>query len=160
MWPVPKNVSSASRSFSLATFSRRRVTCRPRRFVRFAATNFFDREFEVLQEVGPDRALRIRVGPGRERYLRGERARDRASLPRWRAVDPRMLEEYSMFRRPRPGPQMAKQGALRTEELDRPGGRPRGGLDATREGDESGREEGTRVGGHDSCGFARQFVHA
>src|SRR3989442_5556553 len=121
MWPVPKNVSSASRSFSLATFSRRRVTRRPRRFVRFAATNFFDREFEVLQEVGPDRALRIRVGSGRERYLRGERARDCASLPRWRAVDPGMLEDYSMFRRPRPGPQMAKQGALRTAEPERPG---------------------------------------
>src|SRR2546427_636685 len=159
MWPVPKNVSSASRSFSLATFSRRRVTCRPRRFVRFAATNFFDREFEVLQEVGPDRALRIRVGPGRERYLRGERARDRASLPRWRAVDPRMLEEYSMFRRPRPGPQMAKQGALRTEELDRPGGRPREVLDATREGDEPGREDRTRDRGDVRREFAGRSLH-
>src|SRR3989475_6365711 len=159
MWPVPKNVSSASRSFSLATFSRRRVTRRPRRFVRFAATNFFDREFEVLQEVGPDRALRIRVGSGRERYLRGERARDCASLPRWRAVDPGMLEDYSMFRRPRPGPQMAKQGALRTEELDRPGGRPREVLDSTREGDEPGREDRTRDRGDVRREFGGRSLH-
>src|SRR3989441_3635379 len=159
MWPVPKNVSSASRSFSLATFSRRRVTRRPRRFVRFAATNFFDREFEVLQEVGPDRALRIRVGSGRERYLRGERARDCASLPLWRAVDPGMLEDYSMFRRPRPGPQMAKQGALRTEELDRPGGRPREVLDSTREGDEPGREDRTRDRGDVRREFAGRSLH-
>src|SRR5437899_8943053 len=124
MWPVPKNVSSASRSPSAATVFRRRVSLCPRRFVRFAAMNFFDRDFEVFQEIGPDRALRVRVGSGRERYLRGERARDRASLPRGRAVDPWMLEEDSMFRRPGPGPQMSKQGALRTEEVDRPGGRP------------------------------------
>src|SRR2546430_10239093 len=147
MWPVPKNVSSASRSPSAATVFRRRVSLCPRRFVRFAAMNFIDREFEFLQEIGPDRALRVRVGSGRERYLRGERARDRASLPRGRAVDPWMLAEDSMFRRPGPGPQMSKQGALRTEELDRPGGRPREVLDATRKGDEPGREDWTCDGG-------------
>src|SRR3989442_12563279 len=159
MWPVPKNVSSASRSFSVATVSRRRVARRPRRFVRFAAMNFFDRAFEVRQEIGPDRALRVRVGSGRERYLGGERARDRASLPRWRAVDPGMLEEHPMFRRPGPGPQMAKQGALRTEELDRPGGRPREVLDATREGDEPGREDRTRDGGDVRCEFTGRSLH-
>src|SRR5438132_58792 len=154
MWPVPKNVSSASRSFSVATFFRRRVAVCPCRFVRFAAMNFFDRAFEVLQEFGPDRALRIRVGSGRERDLCGERTRDRASLPRWRAVDPGMLKENSMFRRPGPGPQMAKQRPLGTEELDRPGGRPREVLDATREGDEPGREDWTRDGGDIRCEFA------
>src|SRR5256886_6520004 len=159
MWPVPKNVSSASRSPSAATVFRRRVSLCPRRFVRFAAMNFIDREFEFLQEIGPDRALRVRVGSGRERYLRGERARDRASLPRGRAVDPWMLEEDSMFRRPRPGPQMSKQGALRTEELDRPGGRPREVLDATREGDEPGREDWTRDGGDIRCEFAGRSLH-
>src|SRR3989475_10708647 len=98
--------------------------------------NFIDREFEFLQEIGPDRALRVRVGSGRGRYLRGERARDRASLPRGRAGDPWVLEEDSMFRLPRPGPQVSKQGALTTEEFDRPGGRPREGLDATPQGDD------------------------
>src|SRR5437879_9909854 len=118
MWPVPKNVSSASRSASAATVFRRRVSLCPRRFVRFAAMNFIDREFEFLQEIGPDRALRVRVGSGRERYLRGERTRDRASLPRGRAVDPWMLEEDSMFRRPRPGRQRAQQVAHRSDEFD------------------------------------------
>src|SRR2546426_991194 len=159
MWPVPKNVSSASRSPSAATVFRRRVSLCPRRFVRFAAMNFIDREFEFLQEIGPDRALRVRVGSGRERYLRGERARDRASLPRGRAVDPWMLEEDSMFRRPRPGPQMSKQGALRTEELDRPGGRPREVLDATRKGDEPGREDWTCDGGDVRREFAGRSLH-
>src|SRR3989441_11301591 len=159
MWPVPKNVSSASRSFSVTTFSRRRVARRPRRFVRFAAMNFFDRAFEVRQEIGPDRALRVRVGSGRERDLRGERTCDRASLPRGRAVDPWMLEEHPMFRRPGPGPQMAKQGALRTEELDRPGGRPREVLDATREVDEPGREDWTCDGGDVRREFAGRSLH-
>src|SRR5438445_13113620 len=113
MWPVPKNVSSASRSPSAATVFRRRVSLCPRRFVRFAAMNFIDREFEFLQEIGPDRALRVRVGSGRERYLRGERTRDRASLPRGGGVAPWMVEEDSLVRRPRPGRQVSKPGDVR-----------------------------------------------
>src|SRR5207245_548426 len=122
MWPVPKNVSSASRSPSAATVFRRRVSLCPRRFVRFAAMNFIDREFEFLQEIGPDRALRVRVGSGRERYIRGERA-------------------------------------LRTGEVDRPGGRPREVLDATRKGDEPGREDWTCDGGDVRREFAGRSLH-
>src|SRR3989475_1973274 len=73
MWPVPKNASSASRSPSAATVFRRRVSLRPRRFVRFAAMNFIDREFEFLQEIGPDRALRVRVAAGRSLHVRFDR---------------------------------------------------------------------------------------
>src|SRR3989441_2266267 len=159
MWPVPKNVSSASRSSSRSAFSRLRVRLGTGLFVRFAAMNLFDRDFEVLQEVGPNRALRVRVGSGRERDLRGERARNRAPLPRRSAVDPWMLEEHTMFRRPRPGPQMAKQGALRTEELDRPGGRPREVLDATRKGDEPSREDRTRDGRDVRRKFTGRSLH-
>src|SRR5712692_4320295 len=136
MWPDPKNVFSAAHPTPVRAFFRRNVPLRSCRFVGLASTDFLDCDFEISQQIRRHLALGVRVRPGRERDLRGEGAGDRTPLPRRRSVDPWMLEQHAMFRRPRSGPEMAEQRALRTEELYRAGGCASQVLDAACQGDE------------------------
>src|SRR5207245_3721166 len=99
---------------------RRGWTLRSRRFVGSAPTDFLDGDLELFQEVRGNLAFRVRVRSGRQRNLRGERAGDCAPLPRGRSMEPWMLEEHAVLRRPRSGPESEERRARGAREVGRP----------------------------------------
>src|SRR5204863_151279 len=129
-------------------FLSRRIPSRTNRWLGLAPTDFFDGRIQVAEEVRRDVSLRVGVGARGHRDATGEHSREGPPLPPRGAVDEGMLEEHSMFRRPRPGPQMPEESALRSQQLDGARRSASEFLDASRQRDEPRGDEGSRELGH------------
>src|SRR5207247_11008730 len=126
----------------------RRGPSRTSRWVCRAATDLFDGRIQVAEEVRRDVSRRVGGGARGQRGATGEHSREGPPLPPWGAVDEGMLEEHSVFRRPRPGPQMPEESALRSQQLDGARRSASEFLDASRQRDEPRGDEGSRELGH------------
>jgi len=74
------------------------MTGRPGRSFRLPTADFKDGGIEAAKEIRRDSSFRVCVRARRHRDASGEGAGDRTALPRRRAMDERMLEQYSMLR--------------------------------------------------------------
>ena len=74
------------------------MTGRPSRSFRLPTTDFNDGGIEAAKEIRRDSSFRICVRARRDRDASGEGTGDGTALPRRRAMDEGMLEEYSVLR--------------------------------------------------------------
>src|SRR5438046_8966919 len=99
-------------------FLSRRIPSRTNRWLGLAPTDFFDGRIQVAEEVRRDVSLRVGVGARRHRDATGEHSREGPPRPPRGAVDEGMLEQHSMLRRPRPGPQRPEETGLGAKQWD------------------------------------------
>src|SRR5438094_10564072 len=129
-------------------FLSRRIPSRTNRWLGLAPTDFFDGRMHVAEGVRREWAVGGGGGARGHRAATGGHSREGPPLPPRGAVDEGMLEEHSVFRRPRPGPQMPEESALRSQQLDGARRSASEFLDASRQRDEPRGDEGSRELGH------------